>query len=1175
VLYRFLYCIALILLFACSKKNQEGARDPLAAKVISLKPYILSKDSVTQPPIVLAGKPVTTQAGQARVTLTNLNIHMLRERPEPVDIKTKPKPLTVTFSNDSFKVNKNTRPHPKIVTAGLPDVVEAKDPASKDQNPANFTFFKVQQGLKQSMVRSLYQDRDGAIWVGTYSGGVSRYDGKFFSHFTEEKGLSNNVVFCILQDKKGNMWFGTNGGGVSCYDGKTFTHFTEADGLKSNAVYSMLEDKKGRIWIGTSAGLNSYDGKTIASITYDQLNNGPVFSIFEDKNQRLWFGTHNNGVICYDARLTGATKRNRNEQGSSLTNFTKSQGLSENLVLSIGQDKKGNLWFGTVSGASCFDGKSFINYSTTQGLGGNVIYNLLCDSNGNIWFGTEQGLSSFNGTSFTNYNESQGLSHNVIYSIIEDRSGNLWLGTGNGLDHYGGKSFTFASDVEGLGNNIVLAVQEDNNGKIWFGTYGGGISCYDGASFKTYTRNQGLGSNVVYSIVKDTRGNLWIGTDDGGVQCFDGTKFTTYTEEQGLNKNTVYTILQDKKGNMWFGSEGNGASCFDGKSFTHYSEKQGLCNNTVYYMLEDKKGNIWFATYNGISCYNGKFFTNYKDSSGGGNDLIYSILEDSNGNIWFGSNSGLRLYDGKTFICFTEAQGLSNNAVLNLLEDTAGNLWIGTRMGLNKVERNNLKQLAIKNNSKVSQKKEALFFNYGYNDGFLGINCRRNSVLQDSKGNIWWGADKLTHYTPTQHKTDASPASVHITDVKLFEENILWDKLFSARIDSAGNELINEQANDTLLGNGVELKDIRQKGLNSWYNLPIGLSLPYNNNNLSFKFIGVHLQGRDHIKYQYMLQGYDKKWGSVTKRTEASYGNLPPGEYKFQVKAMNPMGIWSNTVAYGFKIRAPWWQTWWFRILTIVATLLIIALYIRWRELESRKTELKLQRQNTQLLKTNAELDRFVYSASHELRSPLTSVMGLINLSKLKEDNNEKLQRLNMMQTAIQRLDSFIANIVDHSRNSRLRVGNEVIDFVQIINESIEQHNYMPEREKIKINISVKDNYTFYSDRERIRTIFNNLLSNAIKYHSTEKENPFIDVVVKTENEKTYITVKDNGIGIPAEYAPNIFGMFYRATEKKAGSGLGLYIVKEILNKLNGSIHMESLEGKGTAFFVTIPSSKT
>jgi PAS domain S-box-containing protein len=239
-----------------------------------------------------------------------------------------------------------------------------------------------------------------------------------------------------------------------------------------------------------------------------------------------------------------------------------------------------------------------------------------------------------------------------------------------------------------------------------------------------------------------------------------------------------------------------------------------------------------------------------------------------------------------------------------------------------------------------------------------------------------------------------------------------------------------------------------------------------------------------------------------------------------------------------------------------------------------KKAEIKLEEQNKELLKTNAELDSFVYSASHELRAPLCSVLGLIQLMGHEEKSPEKLEFLSMMQKSIQTLDVFINNIIQYSRNSRLEIEPEKINFKELISKSVSEFIYLDGTSKLEIITEDHENAEFYSDKSRIKIIINNLLSNAISYHNFLQPKPYIHIRVWVNTETAVIEVSDNGRGIDERFLDKIFKMFYRATNIKTGAGLGLYIVKETLNKLSGSITVKSKVGSGTTFFVTIPNAK-
>lgn len=382
----------------------------------------------------------------------------------------------------------------------------------------SFTHFTDTDGLNNNLVFSMLEDNSGNLWFGTYGGGLTKYDGKSFTHFTNKEGLSNNAVFSILEEKNGNLWFGTNGGGLSKYDGKSFTHYTAKDGLGSNAIWSILKDKRGNFWFGTSGGgITKYDGKSFITYTEKQgLCNNSIRCMLEDKNGNLWFGTEGGGVCKYDGNRVEALQKGEKDEGgtqdikkihgkysASFTNYTTKEGLSNNVVFSMLEDKNGNLWFGTY--------------------GGGVNKLVLSDTEGSKQKAT-----------FTRFTEKEGLSNDFVFSMLEDKNGNLWFGTsGGGVNKYDGKYFTHFTEKEGLSNNVVLSILEDKKGNLWFGTRFGLSKLannYMARLTKIYAKSAGehplLFKNFTYqdgflgigcnanALYEDTRGTIWIGAND-------------------------------------------------------------------------------------------------------------------------------------------------------------------------------------------------------------------------------------------------------------------------------------------------------------------------------------------------------------------------------------------------------------------------------------------------------------------------------------------------------------------------------------------------------------------------------------------------------------------------------------------------------------------------------------
>jgi len=950
----FTLVFGLLIIISCIREQDQKRPSTFAPKVVETKGYVVPESRIVEPKVILLdeSKLKRIPVRKPKVVLTNTNVH-------PVGIPKiviSGKPRIVTPGQDTFSLPKIVPAIDSPFVAGIPEVVIAKDPYTKDQNPQNFSSFSKLQGLKHSNIRCMLQDKSGNIWFGT-DGGISKYDGKSFTHYTDKEGLPSNAVWSILEDENGNLWFGTNGG-VSKYDGKSFTHYTDKEGLSNNVVWSILEDKSGSLWFGTNSGVSrlSRDRKSFMHYTKKEgLSGDVVWSILEDKNGNIWFGT--NGGI---SRLS--------RDGKSFTHYTDKEGLSNNFVWSILEDKNENLWFGTNNGVSRLsrDGKSFTHYTDKEGLSNNVVWSILEDKNGNIWFGTDVGVSllSRDKKSFTHFTDKEGLSNNVIVAILEDHSRNLWFGTnGGGVSRYNGKSFTHYTEKEGLSNNFIMSVLEDKSGNIWFGTDGGGVSqlSRDRKSFTHYTDKEGLSNNLVYSILEDKNGNIWFGTDGGGVSRLsrDRKSFTHYTEKEGLFNNVVYSILEDKNGNLWFGTDGGISRLSrDEKSFTQYTDKEGLSKNEVCSILEDKTGSIWFGTSGGgvfRLSQDGKSFTHYTEKEGLSDNVVSSILEDKNGNIWFGTDGGLSQLsrDGKSFTNYSEKEGLSNNFVMSILEDKSGNIWFGTRFGLSKLVKGKLAEISFKVKLNSLNEADVFFKNYTYEDGFLGIGCNRNSICEDKNGTIWIGAnDRLTAYHPPLggEIADTLAPNIQVTSIELFSENIAW-----ANLEKKKDSTI-------ILGNGVRVGDFEFDGLTKWYNLPGNLSLAYNNNYLTFNFVGITLNSPKKVKYQYKLEGIDENWSAITTRTAAPYGNLPQGTFTFKVKAMNSEGYWSNEFHYTFTIRPPWWKTWWAYTIYFFTITGSIWYYIKFREraLKERQKVLEktVKERTTELIAEKKEVEK-------------------------------------------------------------------------------------------------------------------------------------------------------------------------------------------------------------------------
>ena len=870
----------LVLLGSCSQPDKQTASfsGPI---VINTKGKVISTDTMPAPQVLPLGTQKEVPVGKPTVL-------PMKERttPNTIAVVAAGMPTVAVPGRDSFLLPKVIPATPKIIPAGLPKVVLAQAAYTKDYNPYNFTTFGLLQGLVESQIHTMYQDQAGNIWFGTFNG-ISKYNGKTFENFTKQQGLLDNFTECITQDKAGNMWFGLRGG-ASMYDGSTFTNYTVSEGLSNNYITKILEDSQGNIWFTTRENGVSKLDKTKKTFTHFAEKEGLaniVLSIIEDRKGHIWFGTQDRGLVKYD--------------GKSLTRYTQKEGLTYNSILGLLEDKAGNIWLATWSGVTKFDGQRFHHIT---GLAYGWASGIIEDKSGDIWFSMLPGgvyHLDKTGQFITHFTADEGLADNEVITLLEDKTGNIWFGTNKGAVKYSGM-FSTLTQQDGLVSSSVRCVLEDRQHNIWLGTEtNGGVSYldFDKKTISNYTPKEGLSDGNVISVLQDKAGNVWFGSLYGSLVRLnaDGKTFTHFTDS-GL---FITCIFQDKAGTIWYSTRGKGGVFrlnLTNNTSTHFTVQQGLCHDQVIQIFQDKAGNMWFGTFGGVSRLDkdGKTFTNYTEKEGLSLGIVESIIEDQRGDFWFSTlGDGISRLDVQkhTYINFTEREGLSNNTVFGMLEDRAGNLWISSRMGLNKLSNATLQAL----DTHLTVLPTVLFKKYTPENGYSGFAEGRYYLLEDQKGLIWIPMmDRLTVFDPKKDHTETDAPMVQLTHINLFNEPIIWKK------DSS-----------FVLKNGIRVGDFDFDRLSQNYNIPEGLSLPYNNNFITFDFVGINTHTPKAVRYQYQLEGVDATWSALTSRSEASYGSLPSGSYTFKLKAMNGEGRWSKELNYDFTIRPPWWKTWW------------------------------------------------------------------------------------------------------------------------------------------------------------------------------------------------------------------------------------------------------------------------
>jgi len=336
------------------------------------------------------------------------------------------------------------------------------------------------------------------------------------------------------------------------------------------------------------------------------------------------------------------------------------------------------------------------------------------------------------------------------------------------------------------------------------------------------------------------------------------------------------------------------------------------------------------------------------------------------------------------------------------------------------------------------------------------------------------------------------------------------------------------------------------------------------------------------VTVQYRMNE-NEKWQTITN-TRITLSKLKSGSHTIEMRAKKAGGYdWSGLTHYTFKILPPFWQQSWFIIMSFIIAMMIAFLSITLANIQNTRRSVQLQKRiderthelklsNEELSQRNNELDRFVYSASHDLSAPLKSILGLITITRMDNPSAQTGQYLTMMETSVRKLDSFINDVVNYSRNARLPVKQEVIVFKKFIESIWSDYQYLPLAKKIRLEIRDELKQELITDDVRLKIIFNNLISNGIKFHLTEKqEEAYLRIIARDTPSSFEFIIEDNGQGIADALKDKIFDMFFRATQNTPGSGLGLYILKETIVRLGGTVSVESELGKGTTFTIRLP----
>ena len=1038
-----------------------------------------------------------------------------------------------------------------------------------------------------------------------------------FRHLNTGDGLAHNTVMDLIQDHRGFLWIGT-ADGLNRYDGERFQTYRrsarDTRSLSSNYVNCLLEDRQHRLWIGTNfGGVSQLDSSGVRFIHFPRATNGADLStvnitdLAQDHRGFIWASTNGQGLLQIDPTT---------RQVRQLT--TENSGLPSNFIRQLCTDHLGNLWLGNQYGMLTrmrVTGHQLTSFTLPIPYASSLkgIMTIQCDSRGRVWVGT-QGSGLFRcaagQTNFQSVFYRPGVVEGInnARSLYEEKNGRFWLGTDDGLvlanepDFRQTKHLPHNAALMGsLSTHATVCVQGDRQGNIWVGTWEGGLNvCFaqpDPFGLYTYRPGQrnSLLAQAVSAVAADSAGNVWIGSTQGLTYVNRKTNAYQHFRHQPGNPHSlpgndvthlcllsenillvtlwhkgtvvinpktgqvlqridpvggesVYPIMPvtgrhvqivTRRGDSWLIDRQTG--------YVSPAERLPEASASLRLLFKTADGTLWGGTYgNGLIEWpvqtsrtrRGPTRYYYSKRKPGHlyDDNITCLFEDRRHQLWVGTLNGLHRYNRRTrqFTLLATDNGLTNDAIMSIGQDSAGMLWIATNEGL----------------CQVSEAGRVVR-TYRREDGLAGNDFTERALSQSADGTLFWGGKHgLTVFRPDQPHFPEPPIPVYMTDLKLFNRLVLPGDADSPLTRS----LMNTKA----------------------------FSLRYSQSVITLDYAAVLFRSHRNIRYAYRLDGFEDAWNYVGAQHSATYTNQNPGTYQFRVKAsLTDNFSGAPETVLELTILPPWYRTgwaYWLYAALIAGLLLFMRRLIQIRE--GFKTELRAEHLETEKAR---ELDRlrsgFFANISHEFRTPLTLILTPLEQFLADPTPDSRRPQLHTMHQNANRLLRLINQLLDLSKleSDSLRPDISRQDTTGFVRRVAGSFEAQAAKQGIALQIETEpDGFTAWFDPDILEKVLYNLIANALKFTpGGGSVSVRCRILNAHQSAELLLEVDDTGVGVSAEHTAHIFERFYQVNghsrAKKAGTGIGLALTRELVELHRGQIRVESQPGVGTVFVVRLP----